>query len=160
MLLWASITFLHQECHNYALGGVRPIAVGETLYSLIGRALCFQFHEALVTHFSPHQFGVVTKGGYEVVTHDIICILDLHPNCVVLQLNVANAFNLVSKGVIFQELRATSGDIIQFILFVCVFYAFEFFLFYSHYNCEGDVIIIPFAMGTRQGDLRGGDYLL
>jgi hypothetical protein len=25
-------------------------------------------------------------------------------------------------------------------------------MFYSHYNREGDVMVIPFAMGTRQGD--------
>jgi hypothetical protein len=29
-------------------------------------------------------------------------------------------------------------------------------LFYSHCNHEGDVIIIPFAMGFRQGDPLGG----
>jgi hypothetical protein len=44
------------------LGGIRPIAVGETLYRFTSQALCFQFHEAFATHFSPHQFGVTTKG--------------------------------------------------------------------------------------------------
>jgi hypothetical protein len=29
-------------------------------------------------------------------------------------------------------------------------------LFYNHRNHEGDVINIPFAMGTCQGDLLGG----
>jgi hypothetical protein len=38
----------------------------------------------------------------------------------------------------------------------CVFYAFESLLFYSHHNCEGDVIVIPFAVGTHQGDPWGG----
>jgi hypothetical protein len=55
----------------------------------------------------------------------------------------------MSKGIIFQELHVAGGDIIQFIPFVCAFYAFKFPLFYSHYNREGDVIIIPSAMGTR-----------
>jgi len=36
-----------------------------------------------------------------------------------------------------------------------VFYAFESPMFYSHYNHEGYVTIIPFAMGTCQGDLLG-----
>jgi hypothetical protein len=47
----------------------------------------------------------------------------------------------------------------QFIPFVHAFYAFYAFespLFYSHHNCEGDVIVIPFAMGTHQGDPLGG----
>jgi hypothetical protein len=123
--------------------------MGEALYRLISCILCLQFCEAFATHFSPHQFGVVTKGGCETIIHGIKCILDLHPNWVVLQLDVANTFNLVSKGVIFQELCTTCGDIIQLIPFVQAFYVFKFPLFYNHYNCEGDVIIIPFAMGTR-----------
>jgi len=62
----------------------------------------------------------------------------------------------VLRRVIFRELCTTSGDIIQFIPFVHAFYAFEFPLFYNHHNREGDVTIITFAMGTRQGDLLGG----
>jgi hypothetical protein len=63
------------------------------------------------------------------------------------------------EGVIFQKLHAIGGDIILVILFVYAFYAFKSPLFYNHFNCEGDVTIIPFAMGTRQGDPLGGHYL-
>jgi hypothetical protein len=38
---------------------------------------------------------------------------------------------------------------------LCLFYAFEFPLFYNHHKHEGDVTFIPFAMGTHQGDLLG-----
>ncbi len=41
----------------------------------------------------------------------------------------------------------------QFILFI---HAFESPLFYNNHNCQGDIIIIPFAMGTHQGDSLGG----
>jgi hypothetical protein len=61
----------------------------------------------------------------------------------------------MSKRIIFQKLRATCGDIIQFIPFICAFYAFKSPLFYSHCNRESDVTIIPFAMGTHQGDPLG-----
>jgi len=44
----------------------------------------------------------------------------------------------------------------ELIPFVRAFYAFESPLFYSHYNHEGDVIIIPSTMGTCQGDPLGG----
>ncbi len=120
------------------------------------RILCLQFCNAFTTHFSPHQFRVAIKGGCEAIIHDISCTLDLHLDWVVLQLDMANAFNLVSRGVIFQELHAASGDIIQFFPFVRSFYAFESPLFYSHHNCDGDVIVIPSAMGTCQGDPLGG----
>jgi len=74
--------------------------------------LCFQFYETFAIHFSPHQFGISTKGGFKVVIHDIRCTLDLHFDWVILQLNVANAFNSVLKRVIFQKLHAAGGDII------------------------------------------------
>jgi hypothetical protein len=67
-----------------------------------------------------------------------------------------NAFNSVLKKVIFEKLGVANGDIIQLILFVCEFYAFESPLFYNHHNCEGDVIVIPSSMGIHQGDLLGG----
>jgi hypothetical protein len=67
-------------------------------------------------------------------------------------------FNSMLKGVIFQELHATNGDIIQFIPFVHTFYAFESPLFYNHHNREFDVIIIASTMGTCQGVL-GGDII-
>jgi hypothetical protein len=61
----------------------------------------------------------------------------------------------VLKGILFQELHAVGGDIIQLIAFVCAFYVFKSHLFYGHCNREGDVIIIPSTMGTRQGDPWG-----
>ncbi len=61
----------------------------------------------------------------------------------------------MSKGVIFQELRAIGEDIMQLIIFVCVFYAFDFPMFYSHHNRESNVIVIPFTMGTYQNDPLG-----
>jgi hypothetical protein len=75
---------------------------------------------------------------------------------------MANTLNLVSRGVIFQEFYATSGDIIKFIPFVRAFYAFEFPLFYNHYNCENDITIIPSPWGFTKvipsGGGGGGPY--
>ncbi len=44
----------------------------------------------------------------------------------------------------------------QLIPFVHAFYAFKSPLFYNHHNHKGDVIVIPFTMGTHQGDPLGG----
>ncbi len=77
------------------LSGVRPIVVGERLYQFISQDLCFQFHNAFAAHFSLHQFGVVIKGGYETIVHGIRCTLDLDLDWVILNLNMANVFNLV-----------------------------------------------------------------
>ncbi len=43
----------------------------------------------------------------------------------------------------------------QFIPFICAFYAFETPLFYNHYDCEGDFIVILFVVRTHQGDPLG-----
>jgi hypothetical protein len=64
-----------------------------------------------------------------------------------------NAFNSMSREIIFQEFRVASGDIIQFIPIVCAFYPFESHLFYSHRNHENEITVISSAMGTCQGDL-------
>jgi hypothetical protein len=62
---------------------------------------------------------------------------------------MANTFNSMSRGVIFQKLHVASGDIMQLIPFVRAFYAFEFPLFYNHHNLDDDVVVIPSAMGTH-----------
>jgi hypothetical protein len=62
----------------------------------------------------------------------------------------------VKKGHISKISCATRGDIIQLIPFVCAFYAFECFLFYSYHNGDDDVMVIPFVIGTRQNDLLEG----
>ncbi len=127
--------------------GVRLVAVKEPLYWFTNHALCFQFYDAFATHFFLHQFGVVMKDICEVIIHDIKCTLNLHLDWVILQLDMANVFNLVLRGAIFQKLYITCRNIIQFIPFVHAFYAFESPLFYNHHNREGNVIIIPSAMG-------------
>jgi len=47
----------------------------------------------------------------------------------------------------------------QFIPFVHAFYAFEYPLFYSHHNHEGDVTIISFTMRTIKVIPWEGHYL-
>ncbi len=43
----------------------------------------------------------------------------------------------------------------QLIPFFLAFHALESPLFYNHYNYEANVTVIPFAMGTCQGDPLG-----
>jgi hypothetical protein len=120
-------------------GGVCPIVVGEMLYQFTSCTLCIQFCETFTTNFSLHQFRVATKSGCATIIHNIGCTLDLHLDWVVFQPDMVNAFNLMLRGVVFQKLRVTNGDIILFIPFVCAFYVIECPLCYIHYDCEGDV---------------------
>jgi hypothetical protein len=90
-------------------GGVCPITMGEALYWPTNHTLCLQFHDAFATHFSLHQFAITIKGRCEAMIHRIKCTWDIHPNLVVLELDMVNVFNSMLKGVIFQKICATCG---------------------------------------------------
>jgi hypothetical protein len=47
-------------------------------------ALCLQFHDVFTFHLSPYQFGVLVKGGFVAMVHDIRITLDAHFDWVVL----------------------------------------------------------------------------
>jgi len=139
------------------LGGVHPIVVGETLCRLTSQTLCLHFWDAFATHLSPHQFEVATKGECETIIHGIKCTLDLLQGalgCSLTRCHKCFQFN-VKRGHI-SKLCVVGGDIIQLIPFVHAFYAFESSMFYRNCNCDGNIMVIPFAMGTHQGDLLGG----
>jgi len=54
---------------------------------------------------------VTIKGGYELVVHGIRGALNVHPDWVVLQIHIANAFNIISRMVIFKKLCAIGGQL-------------------------------------------------
>ncbi len=87
------------------LGGIYPIVMGNHYIKLQAAFYAFNFAKFL-QHIFPHtnlklQLKVVVICG-------IKCTLDLHPHWVVIQLDVENAFNLVLRGVIFQELHVVN----------------------------------------------------
>ncbi|KAL2634242.1 hypothetical protein R1flu_005721 [Riccia fluitans] len=130
-------------------GGVRPIAVGEVLYRLVARSLGFQFWDALADHFSPLQFGVVMRGGCETIIHGLHATLDLHPDWVVLQVDIRNAFNTVSWEALFHELRVATGSLDQLFPFVRSFYARRSPLYFSHCSREDEVTLFSSKSNTR-----------
>jgi hypothetical protein len=58
-------------------GGIRPIVISEVTYQLIAHRLIIQFKDIFTEHFNPHQFGVTTCGGCEIMVHNIRKMLDL-----------------------------------------------------------------------------------
>jgi hypothetical protein len=55
-------------------------------------------------HLLPHQFGVLVRGGCEVLVHGIQVVLDVHLDWVVLQVQVMNIFNIILFKALFQKL--------------------------------------------------------
>ncbi len=92
-------------------GGIRSIVVGEVFYCLVNIALWFQLRNVFSFHMLPHQFGVVIRGECKAMVHGIWITLNIHPNWVVLQVDVANAFNFISCEAIFQKLHVAGGQL-------------------------------------------------
>ncbi len=77
-------------------------------YHLVTYTIAIQFKDIFAKHFNPHQFGVVTRDGCKIVVHGVLMMLNLHPNWMVLQVDVYNIFNSMSWSTIFQELKLNS----------------------------------------------------
>ncbi|KAL2643274.1 hypothetical protein R1flu_010861 [Riccia fluitans] len=104
-------------------GGVRLIAVGETLFCLVTRSISLQFRDAFAAHFEPWQFAVATRCGCETIVHGLQVTFDLHPDWLVLQIDIRNAFNTISREAIFRELRSAPGTLDPLFPFVHSFYS-------------------------------------
>ncbi|CAI5970981.1 unnamed protein product, partial [Closterium sp. NIES-65] len=89
---------------------VRPIAIGEVLVRILSRAVCLQLRDQMARVFlASQQFGVGVTCGTEVVVRGVRRALADHPDWVVLQLDVANAFNSFHRDRMFQALQASPG---------------------------------------------------
>jgi hypothetical protein len=78
-------------------------------YIFVSKALCMYFLNVFASQLSPYQFEVTIKGGCEVVVHGIQTTLDAHCDSMVLQVDIVNTFNTLSRIAIFHELRTTKG---------------------------------------------------
>jgi hypothetical protein len=78
--------------------------ISEVFFWLISCSIVLQVQGSFQEHLSPHEFGVLIFGGCENIPFDIKALSDLHPNWVMMQVNVENAFNNVFRAVIFKEL--------------------------------------------------------
>ena len=85
-------------------GGVRPIAVGETLRRLVGKMLIRRYQQPVVDEvLLPLQVGVGLPGGAEQVIHKVRhWLLYAPPGEGLLQLDFSNAFNCFDRGTLLQ----------------------------------------------------------
>jgi hypothetical protein len=93
------------------------------------------------------------------MVYGIQIVLNIHPDWVVLQMDVENAFNTISKKVIFEKLCVVGGQLFQLFLFVQSFYAQWVPLFFNHHSHMGDLLVIHYLEGTCQGVLFVGPFL-
>ncbi|CAI5973877.1 unnamed protein product [Closterium sp. NIES-64] len=124
---------------------VRPIAIGEVLIRILSRAVCLQLRDQMARVFlASQQFGVGVTCGTEVVVRGVCHALDDHPDWVVLQLDMANAFNSFHRDAMFQALY-TSAEFHYLIPFIRLFYGTPSDLLY---RANGGVTTIHSERGT------------
>jgi hypothetical protein len=90
-------------------GGVRPIAVGECLRRLVGKVAAFHARDKIQGLFAGRQFGVGLPNGADAIIHATQSVVDAlgHSSSFgLLQIDFTNAFNLVSRQVFLEEVRA------------------------------------------------------
>ena len=130
-------------------GGLRPIAIGETLRQLVSKCLAFSVRHLAASTLLPLQVGVGTKGGAEAAVHAINLIQNDHsiPSdgkwCLLLDFN--NAFNSTDRSHLFSVTRDRMPALSAWL--ECCYGARPLLLFGDH--------SISSCSGVQQGDPLG-----
>ena len=91
-------------------GGHRPVAVGETLRRLSSKTCASEVSPRAAEILKPHQLAVGVRYGCESIVHALTSLItneeiSWEEKCI-LQVDLQNAFNLVSREEIFRQVRA------------------------------------------------------
>ena len=112
-------SFVPTEARHFVFGGVlfplqkpdnrglRPIVVGDIFVKTLGKAIAKHLAPAFLDFFAPRgQLGVSTPNGTDTVLHSIRVALASHPEWAVFQVDFRNAFNVVSRELISNQVLA------------------------------------------------------
>lgn len=127
--------------------GVRPLAVGETVRRLTARAVCSQCRDEFAEDLAPHQFAVGMPGGCEVVYKCVLAAAEMHPESLVVAVDLRNAYNRILRGSCVEGLESCRPALGPFVR-----------LFYQRASCYqyrdggGQVHDVTADEGVEQGD--------
>jgi hypothetical protein len=96
-------------------GGIRPIAVGNSIRRLISKVACSMVRHNITPHLSPHQTGFGTKKGAEAAIHATRSFIEENSNNAFLKIDFKNAFNCVRRDVFLRQVRHLCPEIFNFI---------------------------------------------
>jgi hypothetical protein len=134
------------------MGYLCLITIGKTFFWLISRFIVLQLRGLFQEHLSPHQFGVLIPRGCETILFGIRALCNLHLDWVMMQVNIENAFNSVSRATILRELQDVEGLLANIVPFTKLFYGVHSSFYYQHGQHEEGFIAIESSSGMRQGD--------
>jgi hypothetical protein len=138
VLLGANITALRKKD-----GGVRPIAVGETIRRIACKCVLKIVVKSVSTLLSPHQLGCGVRAGIDAAAHSMRNkMIHASSTDVLLKLDMHNAFNTIRRDHIAECLRKYAPDLLA--LFTACYCDPTFLTF-------GDDILLS-DEGLQQGD--------
>ena len=127
-------------------GGIRPIAVGNTLRRLAGKIVSRRVMETMGQLARPTQLGYGTRGGAEAVVHATRAYMsDIDETQVILKLDFRNAFNTVRRD---KMLLAVRTYLPKFYSFIWQMYRNPSKLFFGDFLLQSE-------SGVQQGDPLG-----
>ncbi|KAL0212950.1 hypothetical protein RCL1_006576 [Eukaryota sp. TZLM3-RCL] len=131
-------------------GGVRPIAVGESLFRLLSMLIFKRITNTARTHLSPFQFGIGTIDGASIASLTSELFFLSNQSYYILNLDFKNAFNSVKRSAIFLALQSSFPYLLPF--------------FYHFYGTAAPLIFNEHTLystsGVRQGDPMGPFFCL
>ncbi|GAV09740.1 hypothetical protein RvY_19228 [Ramazzottius varieornatus] len=139
VLYGASLTALKKKD-----GGLRPVAVGNTLRRLAGKIVVKRVGRVLEEQVRPEQVGCGTRGGAEAAVHAVRCFLEegRDESQVLLKLDFKNAFNTIHRDVLLRVIRDSSP---KYFPFAWQSYRYPSKLLFGQHTLES-------ARGVQQGD--------
>lgn len=128
-------------------GGIRPIAIGNTIRRLVAKLGCRSVREEMAMYLQPCQIGFGTPLGCEAAIHATRHFAMAHQgtDTVIVKLDIKNAFNRVERDVILTQVKDHLPALYPF-LYQC--YSSPSHLFY-------DDSALASQVGAQQGDPLG-----
>jgi hypothetical protein len=131
-----------------ANGGIRPIVVGNIFIKAIGKAIVKTLSKKFQEFFLPRgQVGVATPGGTDALIHAVRLATISHPDWHAVQLDFKNAFNEISRDLIWRQLQAHFPEL-------CPYFRLRYGS-PTKLLMMGDPIPIFSSTGVQQGDPLG-----
>ncbi len=124
--------------------GLCPIAIGKVFLWFNSRSIILQLWGLFQEHLSPHEFGVLTFGGYKAIIFSIWALFDLHLDWAVMHINVKNAFNNIFQIIIFRKLCDAKGPLVNISPFTKLFYGVHSSFYFQHDMWKGSPLLIHF----------------
>jgi hypothetical protein len=129
-------------------GGLRPIAIGETIRRLVSKCCCEATVEDAKVIFGPLQVGVATQGGAEASVHAVRKLAEEFgedPGKIMLKVDFSNAFNLVDRTQMLAQVYEKLPSLYRWVEFC---YSHPAHLFFG-------TSVLQSAAGVQQGDPLG-----